>query len=67
MNIGYLDFDGPSEQSQSVSRAKTHKTLKCTFGSKIGLFGGFGKYSWESTSDFNCSLAKPKFSGWVSK
>ena len=40
MNIGCLDFDGPSEQSQSVSRAKTHKTLKCTFGSKIGVFLG---------------------------
>jgi hypothetical protein len=45
MFIGYLDFDGPSEPSQSVSRAKTHKTLKCTFWSKIGLFGRFGKYS----------------------
>ena len=60
MNIGYLDFDGPSQQSHSVSRAKTHKALKCTFGSKIGLFGGFGKYS-KCTSDFFFSLAKPTF------
>jgi len=52
MNIGYLDFDGPSEQSQSVSRAKTHMTLKCTFWSKIGLFGGFGKYSGKALLTF---------------
>jgi hypothetical protein len=52
INIGYLDFDGPLEQSQSVSRAKTHKTFKSTFWSKIGLFGGFGKYSeiWHFSS-----------------
>ena len=43
MCIGYLDFDGPSEPSQSVSRAKTHKTLMCTFGSKIGLLGSLDK------------------------
>jgi hypothetical protein len=59
MNIGYLDFDGPSEQSQSVSRAKTHKTLKCTFGSKIGLFGGTQIF-WESTSDLTFFTGKAK-------
>ena len=52
MNNGYLDFDGPSQQSQSVSRAKTPKTLKCTFWSKIGLFGGFGKYSGKALLTF---------------
>ena len=67
MNIGYLDFDGPSEPSQSVSRAKTHKTLKCTFWSKIGLFGGFEKYSGKALLTVSFSLAKPKFIGWVSK
>jgi hypothetical protein len=67
MNIGYLDFNGPSEKSQSVSRAKTHMTLKCTFWSKIGLFGGFGKYSGKALLTFFFSLAKPKFIGWVSK
>jgi hypothetical protein len=67
MTIGYLDFDGPSQQSHSVSRAKTHKALKCTFGSKIGLFGGFGKYSGKALLTVSFSLAKPKFIGWVSK
>jgi hypothetical protein len=67
MNIGYLDFDGPSEQSQSVSRAKTHKTLKCTFWSKIGLFGGFGKYSGKALPTESFSLEKPTVIGWVSK
>jgi hypothetical protein len=67
MYIGYLDFDGPSEPSQSVSTAKTHKTLKCTFWSKIGLFGGFGKYSGKALLTVYFSLAKPKFIGWVSK
>jgi hypothetical protein len=67
MNTGYLDFDGPSEQSQSVSRAKTHMTLKCTFWSKIGLFGGFGKYSGKALLTLSFSVAKPKFIGWVSK
>jgi hypothetical protein len=68
INIGYLDFDGPSELSQSVSRAKTHKTLKCTFWSKIGLFGGFGKYSGKSTSDFILFTGKAKVRlGTVSK
>ena len=52
MNIGYLDFDGPSEQSPSVSRAKTHMTLKCTFWSKIRLFGGSGKYSGKALLTF---------------
>jgi hypothetical protein len=42
MNIGYLGFDGPSERSPSVSGAKTAETLICTFGSKMGLFWGFG-------------------------
>ena len=67
MNNGYLDFDGPSQQSQSVSRAKTPKTLKCTFWSKIGLFGGFGKYSGKALLTSFFSLAKPMFIGWVSK
>jgi hypothetical protein len=43
MNIGYLGFGGPLEQSRSVSKAKTHKTLNCTSGTKICL-GGFGKF-----------------------
>jgi hypothetical protein len=60
MYIGYLDFDGPSEQSQSVSKAKTHKTLICTFWSKIGLFGGLWKIFWESTSDFIFFTGKAK-------
>jgi hypothetical protein len=67
MNNVYLGFDGPSEQSQSVSRAKTHKTLMCIFLSKIGLFGGFGKYSGKALYPFHFMLAKPKFIGWVSK
>jgi hypothetical protein len=67
MYIGYLDFDGPSEPSQSVSRAKTHKNLKCTFWSKIGLFGGFEKYSRKALLTLSFSLAKPKLIGWVSK
>jgi hypothetical protein len=39
----------------------------CTFGSKIGLFGGFGKYSGKALYAFQFILAKPKFIGWVSK
>ena len=67
MNIGYLDFNGPSEKSQSVSRAKTHMTLKCTFWSKIGLFGGFGKYSGKALLTFFFSLAKPTSIVYVSE
>jgi hypothetical protein len=67
MNIGYLGFDGPSEQSQSVSRAKTAKTLICTFGSKMGLFGGFEGIFRRGSYPFPSSQAKPKFIGLVSK
>jgi hypothetical protein len=56
MNISYLGFDGPSEQSHSVSRAKTHKTLKYTFGS----FWGLWKILWESTLSLSLFTGKAK-------
>ena len=67
INIGYLGFDGPSERSPSVSGAKTAETLICTFGSKMGLFGGFGGKFRRGSYPFPSSPATPKFIGWVSK